>query len=306
MDSHGKKIVRSTVWSAGPGCHGGCGVLVHIQDGKLIKIEGDPDHPWNQGRLCSRVLAMKQYVDHPDRLRHPMKRIGERGDGKWETISWNEAFEIIENKMKAIREAYGPQSVIFNAGTGRDIYPWITLLAYAYGSPNVMFGLTGQACYGPRLAAVVTVQGDYSVFDAGQWFPKRYSDPRFEVPKCILIWGYNINASCPDNLFGHWIIDLMKKGTEIIAVDPRLSWFASRAKHWMQLRPGSDPALAMAFLNVIVNEDLYDHAFVESWTNGNHLLRQDTGRLLREIHLDERGSEDNFVVWDENRNAAVI
>ena len=76
---------------------------------------------------------------------------------------------------------------------------------------------------------------------------------------------------CPDNLFGHWIIDLMKRGTKIISIDPRLSWFASRAEHWLALRPGTDAALAMGFLKVIIDEDLYDHAFLERWTNGGHL-----------------------------------
>lgn len=306
MSSAGTKIMRTTTWSAGPGCHGGCGVLAHVKDGKLLKIEGDPEHPWNRGRLCARVLAMTQYVHHPDRLRQPLKRIGARGEGRWQPIAWDEAFDLIETKMKAIRAAHGPESVVFNAGTGRDIYPWICMLAYAFGSPNVMFGLTGQACYGPRLAAVDTVQGDYAVFDAGQWFPDRYDDPRFKVPECMIIWGYNIHATCPDNLFGHWIIDMMKRGTRIIAVDPRLSWFASRAKHWLQLRPGTDAALAMGFLNVIINEDLYDHRFLEKWTNGAHLIRRDANKLLRESDISSGGSAANFVIWDSSKKKAVV
>jgi len=306
MSQSETEVLKTTSWSAGPGCHGGCGILAHIKDGKLIKIEGDPDHPWNQGRLCARVLAMTQYVDHPDRLRHPLKRVGARGEGQWEKITWDEAFDLIETKMNAIREAYGPESMLFNAGTGRDIYPWICMLAYAYGSPNVMFGLTGNACYGPRLAAVNTVQGDFAVFDAAQWFPDRYDDPRWKQPECMIIWGYNIHATCPDNLFGHWIIDMMKRGTQIISVDPRLSWFGSRAKYRLPLRPGSDPALAMGLLNVIINEDLYDHEFVEKWTNSPHLIREDTRRLLRESDLNPSGSHANFVVWDPKEERPVI
>jgi len=301
-----RRIVRTTTWSAGPGCHGGCGVLAHIEDGKLVKIEGDPEHPWNQGRLCARCLAMTQYVNHPNRLTRPLKRVGERGEGKWQEISWDEAFDLIEKRMKQIREESGPESFVFSMGTGRDIGPWICMLAYAYGSPNVMFALSGLACYSPRMSAVDTVQGDYCVFDAGQWLPKRYDDPKYQVPKCMVIWGYNIPASCPDNLFGHWIIDLMKKGTEIIAIDPRLSWFASRAKKWLQLRPGTDGALAMGFLNVIINEGLYDKGFVEQWTNAPHLLRGDTGKLLRESDLTEDGSPGNFVVWDTASQTPVV
>jgi anaerobic selenocysteine-containing dehydrogenase len=299
-------IFKTTTWSPGPGCHGGCGVLAHIKDGKLVKIEGDPDHPMNQGRLCARALAMTQYIDHPDRLRSPVKRVGKRGEGKWEEISWDEALDLIEAKMKKIRDDYGPESMVFNVGTGRDIYAWISLLAYAYGSPNIMFGLTGQACYGPRLAAVITVQGDFAVFDAAQWFPERLAHPGYKVPECMIIWGYNIHATCPDNLFGHWIIDLMKKGTKIICIDPRLSWFASRSKYHLRLRPGTDSALVMGFLNVIINEDLHDKQFLENWTNGAHLVRKDTGKLLREKDLVKDGAEGNFAAWDATAGKPVV
>ena len=122
-------------------------MLAYVRDGRLVKVESDPEHPWSQGRLCSRALAMTQYVYHPDRLRRPIRRVGERGEGKWEEISWDEAFDLIERRMKKIREQYGPESFIFSMGTGRDIGPWICMLAYAYGSPNVMFSLSGIACY---------------------------------------------------------------------------------------------------------------------------------------------------------------
>lgn len=306
MEKSKIKIIPTTTWSAGPGCHGGCGVLAHIKDNKLVKIEGNPEHPWSQGRLCARALAMTQYADHQDRLKHPLKRVGERGEGKWEKISWDEAFDLIEKKMNTIREEFGPESMVFAAGTGRDIYPWICMLAYAFDSPNVMFALTGNACYGPRLAAVDTVQGDYAVFDAAQWFPDRYDDPRYEVPECMIVWGYNIHATCPDNLFGHWIVDLMKRGTKIISIDPRLSWFASRSKHWLQLRPGTDAALAMGFLNVIINENLYDQAFLEKWTNCSHLIRKDTGKLIRENDISSDGSIDNFIAWDTDNGGIAI
>lgn len=306
MTTQNTRIIRTTTWSAGPGCHGGCGVLAHVKDGQLVKIEGDPDHPWNQGRLCARALAMTQYVNHPDRITQPLKRIGKRGQGKYEEISWDEAFDIIERKMKKIRSDFGPESMVFAMGTGRDIGPWICMLAYAFGSPNVMFSLSGSACYGPRLSACNTFQGCYCVFDAGQWSEKRYDDPDFKLPETIIIWGYNIPATCPDNLFGHWLTDMMKKGTKIICVDPRLSFFASRSKYWLRLRPGTDAALAMGMLHVIIKEKLYEQQFLENWTNAHHLLRMDTNTLLRESDLDEKGGPQNFVVWDTNTQAPAI
>jgi anaerobic selenocysteine-containing dehydrogenase len=249
---------------------------------------------------------MTQYINHPERLTRPLKRVGERGEGKWEEISWDEAFDLIEEKMGKIRENYGPESVIFSMGTGRDIGPWICMLAYAFGSPNVMFALSGIACYSPRIAAVDTVQGDYCIMDAAQWLPDRYDDPRYKIPECIVIWGYNIPASCPDNVFGHWIIDLMKRGTKIIAIDPRLTWFTSRAKKWLKLRPGTDGALAMGFLYEIIEKRLYDKDFVEKWTNAPHLIRTDTGKLLRECDIAEGGNSSNFVVWDSKTNKPVV
>jgi len=94
------QIVKMGAWSGGPGCHGGCGVEVHIRNGRVIKVEGDPDHPFLQGRPCPRVLAMPQLIYRPDRLKYPLKRAGERGEGKWTRITWDEAYDIIFGRMK--------------------------------------------------------------------------------------------------------------------------------------------------------------------------------------------------------------
>ena len=308
MSEKGIEVIRTTTWSAGPGCHGGCGVLAYVKDGRLVKIEGDPEHPWNQGRLCPRCLAMTQYLYHPDRLRHPLKRVGKRGEGKWQPISWDEAFDLIEKKMKGIREMYGPESMIFLQGTGRDIGGWISMLAYAYGSPNWVFGLSGLACYTPRLMVMWITQGDHCVADASQWLPKRYDDPGYQIPRCIMVWGQSLPASCPDGFFGHWIVDLMKRSSELIVIDPRCTWLASRAKIWLQIRPGTDAALALCFLNVIINEGLYDEEFVKKWTNAAFLVRVDgiEKRLLRESDLKSKGEQDNFVVWDMTTNQPRI
>jgi anaerobic selenocysteine-containing dehydrogenase len=301
-----RELIHTTTWSAGPGCHGGCGVIAHVEDGKLVKIEGDPEHPMNRGRLCSRCLAMNQYVYNTDRITSPMLRTGERGENKWKKISWDEAYDYIVEKMSAIREKYGAESMVFPMGTGRDVGAWICMLAYAYGSPNVCFAMSGTACYTPRIVASETVLGDYCIFDAGQWLPKGHDDPKYKVPECIMVWGYNIPASCPDNIFGHWAVDLMKKGAKLITIDPRLSWFASRSDTWLQLRPGTDGALAMGFLNIVIQEKLYNRDFVEKWTNAPHLIRKDTGKLLRESDLSAEGAKANFVVWDTKTNKAVI
>jgi anaerobic selenocysteine-containing dehydrogenase len=270
-----EKIVLSTMWSAGCGSHGGCGAEIYVKDGKVIKVEGDRNHPHNQGRLCPKGLAIPQYMYHPDRVKYPLKRVGERGEGKWERISWDEAYDTIEKRLKDIREKHGAESVIFCQGTGRDIGGPITFLMYAYGSPNwVQVGLAGHACYTPRLGAMFATQGAYCVLDASQFLEKRYDDPQWTPPKYIILWAQNPIAGCHDGFYGHWIIDCMKRGSKLIVIDPRATWFSSRAEVHLQNRPGTDGAIAMGMLNVIINEELYDKAFVEQWTYGFDELKE--------------------------------
>ncbi|MFH0726764.1 MAG: molybdopterin-dependent oxidoreductase [Pseudomonadota bacterium] len=269
------KVFPTTTWSAGAGCHGACGQKLYVKDGKLIKVEGDENASWNQGRACPRVLALKQYVYHPDRITTPLKRVGKRGEGKFEPISWEEAYDTCEARLKDIREKYGAESVVFAQGTGRDVGGPISFMAYNYGSPNwVQLGLSGQSCYTPRLGAMKTAMGDFAVLDASQFSEKRYDDPEWKVPKVIIVWGQNPPPTCPDGFFGHWVVDCMKRGSQIISVDPRYTWTSTRAKYHLQLRPGTDGALALGMLNVIINEELYDQEFVAKWTYGFEKLKE--------------------------------
>jgi len=269
------KVVRS-IARTGPGCHEGCGVLLYVKEEKLVKVEGDPNFPLNQGRLCPRCQALTEVVYHPDRLKYPLKRLGERGEGKWERISWGEALDIIASRFNKIKKDYGAEAVIFCQGTGRDIMPYISRLAYSFGSPNwVGFGpLHGNACYLPKVAAQAAILGNFAVADCAQSFPDRYENPNWKVPKCIIIWGNEPTVSSPDGFMGHWIVECMKRGSELIVIDPRKTGLAARAKVWLQIRPGTDAALALGMLNVIINEKLYDEEFVQKWTYGFDELKK--------------------------------
>ena len=263
-------VTRTNMWTA-PGCHNGCSVLYYTKDGKVEKIEGDPLSPYNQGRLCMRCLDVVETFYHPDRLKYPPKRVGERGENKWERITWDEAYDDIVEHVKQIWEDYGPESILSIQGTGRNICWQTPYLSYAaFGSPNFTLGfLSGDACYLPRTTIGHCFMGDFFVADCSQHLEKRYADPEYVYPEYMLIVGNNALVSNGDGFFGHWIIDVMKQGgTKLIVLDPSCTWLASKAEVWLQVRPGTDAAVVIAMLGVMIEEDLYDHDFVENWCYG--------------------------------------
>jgi anaerobic selenocysteine-containing dehydrogenase len=142
---------RSCTWS-GPGCHEGCGIIYYTdKDGKLVKVEGDPNSPFNRGRLCLRCLNYIEEINSPERLKYPLKRVGERGEDKWERVTWDEALDIIDDHVKRIQKEYGPQSIAAMMGTGRNACWQAPMLCYwAFGSPNFSLGfLSGDSCMLP-------------------------------------------------------------------------------------------------------------------------------------------------------------
>ena len=263
-------VTRTNMWTA-PGCHNGCSVLYYTKDGKVEKIEGDPLSPYNQGRLCMRCLDVVETFYHPDRLKYPLKRVGERGENKWERITWDEAYDDIVEHVKAIWEEYGPESIVSMQGTGRNICWQTPYLSYAgFGSPNFVLGfLSGDACYLPRTTIGHCFMGDFFVADCSQHLEKRFADPEYVFPEYMLIVGNNALISNGDGFFGHWIVDVMKEGgTKLLVLDPSCTWLASKAEVWLPVRPGTDAAVVIAMLGVIIEEDLYDHDFVENWCYG--------------------------------------
>ena len=277
-EENGETIVRTCAWSP-PGCHPtACGIKLHVKDGKLTYVEGDPDNPVMRGALCPRCLTLKEYIYHPDRLLYPIKRAREdRGKDKWERISWDEAFDMIAEKAKYCLENYGSESIMGATGTGREASVYIKqFLFMALGGTSPVYPQSGNACFYPRVAAMAYLIGSgYPEMDYAGQFPDRYEDPRWEASKYVIVWGKQPLASNPDGLWGHALIDLMKDhGTKIICVDPAITWLNSRAEFTIQLRPGTDTALALAMLNVIIGEDLYDHDFVDKWTYGFEQLAE--------------------------------
>ena len=235
-------------------CHGGCGALIYLKDGKVEKIAGDPGCPINHGTLCSKGIASAQLAYHPDRLTYPVRRIGPKARGKWERISWDEALDTIAERILLYKEKFGAESIVPGYGTGRENEAAIYRFSNLLGTPNVL--TAGHFCYGPRIATSILTCGTNPIVD--------YENH----PKCIMVWGNNLVISNPDCYKGEPFSVSIDKGAKLIAVDPRLTRIAARSDVWLQLRPGTDTALALGMLNVIVNEELYDWEFVKNHVHG--------------------------------------
>jgi anaerobic selenocysteine-containing dehydrogenase len=261
-------ITRGSAWSA-PGCHLGCGVLMYSKEDQLVKIEGDEKNPYNQGRLCVRCLGSIETVNNPGRILYPMKRSREnRGKDLWERISWEEAYDTIEERFNHYKNTFGAETVTFWQGTGRDIAAYISRLAWSFGSPNYFFSLSSVSCYGPRIFACNVMSGSFWVGDYSQQFIDRYDNPTWEAPGVVLVWGNNPIVANSDGAFGHWVTDCMQRGSKVLTVDPRCTWLAANSEVWLQVRPGSDGALALSLAQVMIEEELYNKEFVDCWTFG--------------------------------------
>ena len=247
------KVLKSVCRS----CHGGCSTLMHVENGKLTKVEGDPEGPLNHGYLCPIGAATTQLVYHPDRLKYPQRRVGPKGSGKWERISWDEALDEISEKVLKIRAESGPESIAMGTGTGRHHIRWVSRFGNALGTPNWCEPGFAQ-CFHPRVNTCIQTMGDFPVCDFTGGTP----------PEVIMYWGHNPPHSGPDGETRFNVREALLHHPRIITIDPRETVLAKKSEVWLQLRPGSDDALGLAFLNVIIEEDLYDHDFCEKHTHG--------------------------------------
>jgi len=262
--------VRREYQFTAPGCHNACGHIWYVKDGKVVKVEGDHTDPFSKGKTCGRCLNLPEIMYHSERLKYPLKRVGERGENKWERMSWDEAYSLIADKVKEYTAIGGPECIAGINGTGRNtVYQTPALMYGAIHSPNYSLGfLSGSCCYIPRMLACSKAGGVRTIIDTAAQHPLGYEAPEFEVPEVILNWAKNGIPANADGTLGHWIVDLMKQGTKLIVVDPSLTWLASRADIWLRIRPGTDAALALGMANIIIQEGLYDKEFCDLWTFG--------------------------------------
>ena len=242
------------------GCHGVCQVLVHCDaEGRPVKVTGDPDSPTSRGYLCPKGAAAIEQANHPDRLRRPLKRVGPRGSGRYEPIAWDEALDLMAATFDTVRRESGPEYIALCQGTGRPYTEFTGRFIHALGSPN--FVSPGHNCFLPRnIASALTVG----------WLPVADVYGRGGAsPACVFVFGCNsMETGAADGLCGSMAKRAMRQAGQVIVADPRRTKTATAADLHLQLRPGTECALALALLHVIIGEALYDHDFVARHCQG--------------------------------------
>ena len=255
----GETMIKKThcIW-----CKGECGVLVYVKDGRLVKVEEDPDFPrkvWPPTKGCVRLKAAAEYFYHPHRLSFPLKRAGEKGEGKWQQISWTQALDEIACRLKEVISNYGAEAVVQNSGTGpRTEHTIMDRFFRIIGTPNNI--TAGQICFFPRSTVACAIVG---------YHPEYSVRPQ---TKCIVFLGMEPLIVRPRVVPN--ILAARKNGAKVIVIDPRPTRSASMADIWLQLRPGTDCALLMGMINVIIKEGLYDKDFVDNWCYGFDKLKE--------------------------------
>ena len=272
-----------------PVCGTFCHIVTHIDNGKVVKVQ--PDSESVLGHLCIRGVNGVEYHDHPKRLNYPLKRVGARGEAKWERISWEQAMDEIAAKLASIRDRYGPEAVLALGGSPHGpgdpaAWKWCNL----WGTPN--FFHLGKNCGEAEFPVECAMYG-YDTIAAWATF----LDPK--KTEVLVIWGANQSESQPRLWDGYKYSQ--SQGLKIIVVDPRPTTCAKTADLWLQLRPGTDGALALGILNVIINEGIYDKEFVEKWCLGFDELK-----ALVQQYPPERVSEITWVPTDKIIEAARI
>ncbi|MFC2044567.1 molybdopterin-dependent oxidoreductase [Chloroflexota bacterium] len=287
MKDNGETIVKSSCRM----CHGVCGVLVHLKHDKVVKITGDRDCPTSLGYTCAKGRASPELLYHPDRLKYPMKRVGARGENRWQRISWDEALDTVASRLLKVKQEFGVESIASTQGTGRPYSLFFGRFMNYLGTPNRFGG--SHICYFPRLMSSAMTCGTLPICD--------YYGFGGVYPKCIVSWGCNIaEFGASDGMCGYQLtLALKRPGTRSIVIDPRRTSVAAKADHWLQIRPGVDDALALGMLNVIIEEELYDKEFVSKWTVGFDDLRERV-----EEYTPEKVAEITWIAAEDIRAAS--
>jgi thiosulfate reductase/polysulfide reductase chain A len=251
-------------------CPWRCGIVVQSVNGVVHKIDGNPADPKSRGMLCARGQGGVSFLNDPDRLQAPMMRAGARGEGRFEEVTWERALDFIAEKIEAIKERSGPEALaIFGHTSGEH---WFTdLFSQAWGTPNAAKP-SSSLCLSPREEAAQLTYG----LAVGGHEPVDWDELR-----CLTLIGSHIGEDTRNTVMQDFA-GMWSRGGKVIVVDPRFSSVAAKADHWLPIKPGTDTALLLAWLHVIIAENLYDSDYVGRWTVGFHELAAHVADLTPE------------------------
>ena len=277
-----KKII---CWPS-PGCIHMCGLTAKVKDGKLVSLTGTRDYPTPNRGCGDKMPHHPKWLYSSEQLLRPLKRKGERGENRWEQISWDQALDEIAERLADLKARYGAETLAMQEGTYRgDQYPARARFLHLFENP-VNIGCAGTICFCNTAAL------SYALIGCGQ------GRPRMDEARCVVLHGCNLRHTAPLD----WRIvkkRLEERKTKLIVVDPRKTEAGRHADMWIQLRPGTDTALLMAWIHVIIEEGLYDRSFVDQWTFGFDEL----GKRATE-YTPERAAEITWVPAEDIRASA--
>jgi len=240
-----------------------CGLEAQIEDDKIVSLQPDPTrYPYDVGIVkgCPRFHSNLEFLNHPERINHPLKRAGERGENRWQQISWEQALNEISEKLLHLRENFGAETLATSIGGPHTTFWPLHRFMNLFGSPNNV-GI-GQICWNPSIWVNSLTFG---------WPLENEIDP--ETTGCAILWGVN-PAESDNSLFWRQVLAYNLTGKPLIVIDPRETRTARLATHWLAPIPGTDAALALGMLHVIIAENLYPQQFVERWCHGFEQLKQ--------------------------------
>ena len=229
-----------------------CGLLAKVENGRVVKLEGNPDHPHSKGKLCPRGQAGLMNTYDPDRVLNPLIRVGNRGEGQFRKASWDEALDLVAKNMLDIKQKYGPEAMVFSS-THNLSQPLFENLLNAFGSPN--YGTQRSLCFNAMTVA--------NLMTFGVEEPER----DYSKVKYIILTGRNLAEAISNSETGD-LIHAIDRGVKVVYLDPRFTKTAAKATEWLPIRPGTDLAFHLAMLNVIIGENLYNQSFVSQYTVG--------------------------------------
>ena len=236
-------------------CFWGCGMLAHVQGDRVTKVVGNPQNPLSRGILCPRGAGATGLLDDPDRLKRPMIRRAKRGEDVFEEVSWDAALGEVSEKLLQVKARHGAEALaLFTHGSGGT---WFKALMKAWGSPNIGAPSYAQ-CRGPREAAFQLTFGA----PLGSPEPLDLANSR-----CITLIGSHLGENM-HNTQVQELAEALGKGADLVVVDPRFSVAASKARYWLPVKPGTDIALLLAWMNVLISENLHDKDYIDTYAVG--------------------------------------